>query len=132
MYVPILPEQPIPATTNVLSGSLPVFASAFIIPFIVPKSPQPGHQVGCLSDLKSVNLTSELMLLSSLPHDLDSRIRRRIVSHSRSPVAQVITCHHFDCLGVLGSTRSIPASASSIFTAGGSVSSVSSTCGATD
>src|SRR6056297_2587006 len=61
MYVPILPEQPIPATTNVLSGSLPVFARAFIIPFIVPKSPQPGHHVGCLSDLKSVNLISELI-----------------------------------------------------------------------
>jgi hypothetical protein len=27
----------------------------------VPKSPQPGHHVGCLSDLKSVNRMSELM-----------------------------------------------------------------------
>jgi len=63
MYVPILPEQPMPATTNVSSGELPVWASAFIIPFMVPKSPQPGHHVGCLSDLKSVNRTfSELML----------------------------------------------------------------------
>src|SRR6056297_2313853 len=61
MYVPILPEQPMPATTNVLSGSLPVLASAFIIPFMVPKSPQPGHHVGCLSDLKSVNRTSLLI-----------------------------------------------------------------------
>jgi len=28
------------------------------MPFMVPKSPQPGHQVGCLSALKSMNRTS--------------------------------------------------------------------------
>jgi hypothetical protein len=65
MYVPIFPEQPIPATMNVSSGWLPVLASAFIMPFMVPKSPHPGHQVGCASDLKSMNLTSELSELMS-------------------------------------------------------------------
>ena len=116
---------------NVLSGSFPVFANAFIIPFIVPKSPQPGHHVGCLSDLKLVNLMSVLIFLLAASDRTPVFMLRADARWCRS-LRNLVWYHAFEFVTVAISMSVIPCASISALTAGGSVSSVSSTCGLTD
>src|ERR1039458_8190260 len=54
-------EQPMPETNAISCGGRPMFASARVMAVTTPKSPQPGHQMGLRSLLKSPawNLVSE-------------------------------------------------------------------------
>src|SRR3989344_8573480 len=53
----VLLPQPIPETTTVFSASMPSSAIAFLRVIKMPKSPQPGHQVGFSSFDNSFSLT---------------------------------------------------------------------------